>query len=170
MFFYISNFKWHRSFCIYVKFSEKLTFTPDTYQRVRNVSFSENFVYLLNELSHPYSTSIDTICTKRHLGNLFGHKDESTKFWQRFLSKSPEENRQIFCNFYLPSSHQVLLVVTFIEIESGFWLCSKDQIYMLKCYMLKIRSTCPVLHLYLKIIIKKWIMWLQPRSQRIFPF
>ena len=85
-----------------------------------------NFAYVLNELSHPYSTNIDTICTKRHLGNLFGHKDESTKFWKRFLSKSPEENRKIFCNFYLPSSHQVLFVVAFIEVESGIWLCSKD--------------------------------------------
>ena len=42
----------HHTFSTYAKFSEKLTF-PTTrtcaYQEVRNVSFSENFVYALNE-------------------------------------------------------------------------------------------------------------------------
>ena len=38
-------------FSAYAKFSEKVTFLTfhDAYQGVRNVSFSENFTYLLNE-------------------------------------------------------------------------------------------------------------------------
>ena len=41
---------------MFVKFSEKLTFltscyAPDTYQRIRNVNFSESFANVLNEWS-----------------------------------------------------------------------------------------------------------------------
>ena len=46
----------NHSFSTYEKFSEKLTFLNPlirtrtcAYQRVRNVSFSENFAYILNE-------------------------------------------------------------------------------------------------------------------------
>ena len=48
---------WDHSFCMYAKFSEKLTFlTPIriltyAYQGVRNLSFSENFANVLNEWS-----------------------------------------------------------------------------------------------------------------------
>ena len=37
------------SFRTYVKFSEKLTLLTCAYQGVRNVSFSENFAYVLNQ-------------------------------------------------------------------------------------------------------------------------
>ena len=47
---------WNHSFSTYAQFSEKLTFLTlirtrtCAYQGVRNVSFSENFAYLLNDL------------------------------------------------------------------------------------------------------------------------
>ena len=56
------KYTWGHSFSTIAKLSEKLTFlTPDThtlrtptcaYQGVRNVSFSDNFAYLLNEWFH----------------------------------------------------------------------------------------------------------------------
>ena len=75
LFFCIVNFNRGHLFSTYSKFSEKkLLFLTSwyarAYQKVRNVSFSENFAYVLNELlSHSYSININTIPTERHLGN-----------------------------------------------------------------------------------------------------
>ena len=118
------------SFCTYVKLSEKLTLLiPDmhTYQGLRNVWFSENFVCVLNKWSHMWKY----LCTgvpQNNYSEKFAKSIRKHLWWIPFLVKF----KSIICMFIKKSLHQRYFSVTcmaffwraFSRIPSGncFWI------------------------------------------------
>ena len=88
----------------YAKFSEKLTFlTPCAYQGVRNVSFSENFAYVINGWPLSY---------------LVGSRNRTSS-----------QRKSVLEDFVSKSLFQILKTVTFVKGNVQFlFLCNPQRI------------------------------------------